>query len=581
MNRKYRIALAFSISLIFHISSSSGQEVQKFHVFKLENKIGTEEVSSSNKADGKTIHIVIRTKDRGQALLLTSSLSASSSELKLVSIGHTSRFKKEQLDTTIAVNGGFPLGNNGSIKMREMLIANWQIAGRPNVVKSGLDGTAISIHEIIEPNTSSNHKGLRVFLINHGLDEIFWTDMEGNGVFMTTNDTEGDKREVVADQYLPQFGTLNQQSTQYLLQAYKESSSTIGKSYAAIAILGGNIIDVARGGELQKNTMILIINGKIDYVGAIDRSLIPPAAHVIDASNKFLIPGLWDMHAHVFHPSYLQKALLSGVTTVRDMGNEFDFLVQLKEMIGKKSVPSPNLYAAGLLDGRSAATLGTMLATNPKDIKANVKRYHEAGFTQIKVYSSVSKKNFDLIVAEAKHYKMQVVGHLPTGYTLGYFINNGLNSLSHIHFFMNNIKWSSDDLLAANKTLLDNMVARNTYLDPTLNVYRLTGDKKIVFYLRLVKMFADYGIPIVAGTDNEGTISEEIQSYVQLGLSPLEAIRSATIVPATLMGSAKDSGSIEKGKAGELLILEDNPLLNISTLNKIRTIVLGEFVINN
>ncbi|RZJ63733.1 MAG: hypothetical protein EOO45_20355, partial [Flavobacterium sp.] len=399
-------------------------------------------------------------------------------------------------------------------------------------------------------------------------------------VFMTTNDTEGDKRAVVADRYLPQFVTLNQQSTQYLLQAYKESSSTVGKPYAAIAILGGNIIDVARGGELQKNTMILIINGKIDYVGAIDRSLIPPASLVIDASNKFLIPGLWDMHAHVFHPSYLRKSLLSGVTTVRDMGNELDFLVQLKEMVGRKTIPTPNLYAAGLLDGRSSATLGNMPATNPAEIKANVKRYHEAGFTQIKVYSSVSKKNFDLIVAEAKRYEMQVVGHLPTGYTLGYFINNGLNSLSHVHYFMNNIKWSSGDLAAANKTLLDNMVAKHTYLDPTLNVYRLTGDKKTGLYFRLVKMFADYGIPIVAGTDNEGTVAEEIQSYVQLGLSPLEAIRSATIVPATLMGSAKDRGSIEKGKAGELLILEDNPLVDIGALNKIPTIVLGKFVIH-
>jgi len=579
MTRKYRIALAFSTSLIFHMSSSLGQEVQKFHVFKLENKIGTEEVFSSNKADGRETHIVIRTRDRGQELLLTSSLRANNSELKLVSIGHTSRFKQERLDTTVAVNGGFPLGDNGSIKMREMLIAHWLKAGRPKVVRSSLDGTAIGVHEITGPTTSPDHKGLSTFLINHGLDEIFWTDMEGKGVFVTTNDTEGDKREVVADQYLPQFSTLNQQSTQYLLQAYKESTNSIAKPYAAIAILGGAIIDVARGGELHKNTMVLIINGKIDYVGAIDRSLIPPAAHVIDASNKFLIPGLWDMHAHIFHPSYLQKALLSGVTSVRDMGNEFDFLVQLKDMVGKKSVPSPNLYAAGLLDGKSPATLGTTLATNPEEIIANVRRYHEAGLTQIKVYSSVGKKNFDLIVADAKRYQMQVVGHLPTGYTLGYFINNGLNSLSHIHFLMNNIKWSSGDLVEANKTLLDNMLARRTYLDPTLNVYRLTGDKKVGLYFRLVKMFADYGIPIVAGTDNEGTIPEEIQSYVQLGLTPLEAIRSATIVPATLMGSAKDSGSIEKGKAGELLILEDNPLLDINALSKIHTIVLGEFVI--
>jgi imidazolonepropionase-like amidohydrolase len=173
-----------------------------------------------------------------------------------------------------------------------------------------------------------------------------------------------------------------------------------------------------------------------------------------------------------------------------------------------------------------------------------------------------------------------VVGHLPTGYTLSYFINNGLNSLSHVDFFMNSLKWSSGDFVMANKALLDDMIAKRTYLDPTLNVYRLTKDKKVDVFYKLVKMFADYGIPIVAGTDNEGTIPEEIQSYVQSGLSPLEAIRAATIVPATVMGAAKESGSIEKGKTADLLILDDNPLLNIGTLNKIRTILKGQFIIH-
>jgi imidazolonepropionase-like amidohydrolase len=579
MTRKCWVPFVFLISFILNIPSSFSQKAQKFQVFKLENKIGTEEVSSLNTADSNSTHIVIRTQDRGKKLLLTTNLTTSNSKLKFVSNGNTSRFKQETLDTLLAVEGGFPLSNNGSIKMREMLIAFWLEAGSPQVVKSRLDGSDITIHEINQSNAPAEQKGLKAFLINHGLDEVFWTDTEGKSVFMTTTDTEGDKREVIAEQYLPQFSSLNKQSTRYLLQAYKEKGSSIGKPYGVIAIIGGNIINVKQGGELQKNTMVLIKNGKIEYVGVANKSLIPLGAHIIDANNKFLIPGLWDMHAHIFHPSYLQRALLSGVTTVRDMGNEFDFVVQLKDLVSKGSVPAPNLYAAGLLDGKSPATLGAMLATNSEEIKANVKRYHDAGFSQIKIYDSVNKRNFDLIVAEAKRNQMQVVGHLPTGYTLSYFINNGLNSLSHIHYFMNNLKLSTGDLVVANKVLLDNMIAKHTYLDPTLNVYRLTGDKKVGVYYKFVKMFADYGIPIVAGTDNEGTISEEIQSYVQLGLSPLEAIRSATIIPATLMGAAKESGSIEKGKAGDLLILDDNPLLNISTLNNIRTIVRGEFII--
>ena len=572
--------LPFGVLLcsFLHISFTSGQEIQKFQVYKLENRIGTEEVVSSPSANGTSNHIVIRTQDRGQDLLLTADLTVSNAGLKFTSKGNTSRYKQEVLDTVVAVDKSFPFSQNGSMKVREMLIAFWLKAGKPRSIKSALDNSDIIIQEIDQQEDDLKLKGFKAFKINHGLDEIFWTDKDGKSVFLTTTDSEGDKREVIVDQNLPQFNSFNHQSTKYLLQAYQDSSS-IGKSYGAIAILGGNIIDIIGGAEVQQNTMILINDGKISYAGPVDKSLIVPGSQVIDATNKFLIPGLWDMHAHIFHPSYLKSALLSGVTTVRDMGNEFDFLVQLKGLINKRSVPAPNLYVAGLLDGKSSASLGVMRATNAEEIKANVKRYYEAGFDQIKVYGSVKKNDFNTIVAEAKRYEMQVVGHLPSGYTLSYFINNGLNSLSHIHYFTNNLKLSTGDLLVSNKVLLDNMIAKHTYLDPTLNVYRLTKDKNIGLYKRFLKMFVDYGIPIVAGTDNEGTISEEIQSYVQLGLTPLEAIRAATIVPASLMGAAKESGSIEKGKNGDILILDENPLLNIYTLNKIRTIVRGQFVI--
>jgi imidazolonepropionase-like amidohydrolase len=569
----------FISSLIF-APRSTAQVKQIYQVYKLENKIGTEEVTASAVTENTSVQIAIRTQDRGYNLSLIADLKTNNSGFKYTSAGHTSRFKKENIDTLISATGGFPLSENGSIKIRELLINQWMNAEKPGLLKSAFGSSGISIKEMTIPSTAAAElRDLRAFLINQGLYEVYWMDKNGKSVFLTTNDSEGDKREIVNDKYVRDFTQLNQQSTQFMLQAYSDKAQKLGEKYATIAIVAGNIVDLTRSGEVQKNMMILIKKGKIDYVGTTDRSLIPSDAKVIDATNKFLIPGLWDMHAHVFHPSYLQKELLSGVTSLRDMANEFDFVVQLKNLASKGTLPVPTIYAAGLLDGKSLSSLGAMLATNPEEIKTNVKRYHDAGFNQIKIYDNIKKKDFNSIVTEARRYHMDVVGHLPTGYTMGYFINNGMNSISHIHFFMNSIKWSSADLTAANRPLLDSLKSHRVYLDPTINVYQMTGDKRTPLFGRLLNLFSNYGIPIVAGTDNEGTIPDEIQTYVQLGMSPLNALRAATVVPAEIMGATQQSGSLEKGKNGDLLILDENPLTNISTLKKITTVIKGQYVV--
>ncbi|MDY0905110.1 amidohydrolase family protein [Pedobacter sp. CFBP9032] len=579
--RNFSTLIIFIFSCTAYLPFAAAQVTQNYQVYKLENKIGTEKVSIVGDNNNAAVDITIRTVDRGQALMLTASLTPNAAGSRYTSTGQTSRFKQEKIDKQYSPNEGFPLSQNGAIKLREMLIDYWIKAARPAVVKSALDGSAIRISEIANITDAYKADGWKAFLINNGLDEIFWTDAQGKAIFLTTIDSEGDKREVIDERYLSAFSKLNQQSTHHLLQAYMDNSSISFKKNPAIAILGGTIIDVTHNGDLQNNTMVLIIKGKIDYVGAINKSLIPPGARLIDATNKFLLPGLWDMHAHIFHPAYLQRELRSGVTSVRDMGNEFDFVKQLMDIVRKESTPAPNFYAAGLLDGKSPATLGAMLATNENEIKKNVRAYHDAGFKQIKVYGSVKKKDFNRIVEEAKRYDMDVVGHLPTGYTISYFINNGMRSISHINFFMNNINWSSTDLKTGNQNLLDSMRSHHTFLDPTLNVYRLMGDKKVAFYQKLIKLFADNHIPIVAGTDNEGTIADEIQNYMRCGMSPLDAIRSATIIPAEVMGEAQRSGSISQGKDGDILILEENPLLHINTLQHIPTIIRNQFVITN
>lgn len=572
--RQFKMKNIYLILFALLISPLAG--FGQYTIYKLENKIGSERVMIGN--NGNQL-ITITTNDRGVNMSLAASFLQIDKRIKYTSSGNTSRFTAEHIDTAFTTDGSFPLGINGSIKMHELLIKAWREAGMPAYITSTLTKNKVAIKVLGKLPDAVNGGLLTAMAINNGLDEILWVNEKNEAIFLTGCDAESDKREVIDDRYMEQFSTLSQKSNQYLVQLYLDNNKNLGRRFDDIAITGANIIDLNDGGKVKPNNMLLLKNGKIAYIGVFNKELIPVGAHLIDASGKFLLPGLWNMHAHLFHPEYLKRELLSGVTTVRDMGNEFNLINQLKAIADSADVPSPHIFAAGLLDGDSPNALGAMRGSNENEIKANIKKYHDAGFNQVKVYSYIKKNDFNTIVKEARAYNMDVVGHLPNGYTIGYFIDNGMNSISHIHYFMNSMKFTGCDLTSANKALIDKLVKKKIYLDPTLNVYTLTGDKKIDYYRRFVKMFFDKGVPIVAGTDNEGTVADEIRNYVKVGLSPLDAIRCATIVPAAMMKMNAQSGSIEQGKNADILLLNSNPLVDITALNDINTVIKGQLVI--
>jgi hypothetical protein len=134
----------FISSLIF-APRSAAQVKQIYQVYKLENKTGTEEVTTSGGAENPSVQIAIRTQDRGYNLRLMSTLNTDKGGFKYTSAGNTSRFKKENIDTLISANGGFPLSENGSIKIRELLIAQWMKAEKPGLIKSVFGSSGISI----------------------------------------------------------------------------------------------------------------------------------------------------------------------------------------------------------------------------------------------------------------------------------------------------------------------------------------------------------------------------------------------------------------------------------------------------
>ncbi|WP_158829443.1 amidohydrolase family protein [Mucilaginibacter lacusdianchii] len=557
---------------------------ETYSVYKLEKKIGTEVCQVQGKlGEDLAYDVHVNTNDRGYALKLDAAISARDGKIVYRSVGNTSRFKLEKIDTVLKLDQMAPVSDNGSIAIKQMLILGWTMANRPVQMETALTHRPVSIKILGTDSSIISNQLLTVYQIKgiSSKPELLWMDKQFNAIFLVTCDTEGDRREVLNDKYQSFFLQFNQKSNTYLVDAYRQEYNSLGKTYNKLAITGGSLIDVHTG-AIMPNALLLIENGKIVYTGKAEGQSIPANAQVIDAKGKFISPGLWNMHVHLFHPDNLRTELLSGVTTVRDMANEFDLINLLKSKTAEAGFLAPHILSAGVLDGKSDQTLGTMLATSDDEIKANVKKYHDAGFQQIKVYSSVKPKYVQNIVQEARKYNMDVVGHLPVGITAKHFIEQGVKSISHIHYFMNAVKFGKQGTLEDNNQDLIAMLKRNgVYIDPTLNVYSLIGDTKLNTYKNLLRMFYKGGIPVVAGTDNEGTVADELQLYVQAGLTPLQALQTATIVPAKVMRMDVQSGSLQAGKQADILILNSNPLQNISNLKAIHTVIKGTLVVKS
>lgn len=560
-----------------------GQTASSYSVYKLENKIGQELCQVQTTANQTQYNISIKTNDRGAALQLNTSLTFKTDGIKYTSAGNTSRFKTERVDTLIAASSSnnFPASDNGSIKVKELLIAGWLKAGKPEVMQSALSNQSVKIKIVGTEKELVPQLTLTVIEIkgiSNG-NEVIWIDDKRKALFLATIDTEDDRREVLDDQYTSYYQALNQKTNGYLIAAYTNSAKNLGHLCNDLAITGGNLVDVVTG-NITPNSLIVVKSGTITYAGKFNQLLVSPGMQVIKADGKFLLPGLWNMHMHLFSTKNLQTELLSGVTTVRDMANEFDWIANLQKAAQVPGFFAPRILSAGVLEGQSPNGLGAMRGTSTAEIRANIKKYHDAGFKQIKVYTYIKAKDLPTIVSEAHNYNMDIVGHLPYGMTLKRFASTGINGISHIHYFMNALKWKNGNFdQQGNQDLLNELKQKNIVIDPTLNVYTLMGDTKISIYKRIVKLLFDAGIPIVAGTDNEGTIAQELQSYVEAGLTPLQAIQAATVVPARFMKLDATQATIHTGVSADLLILNGNPLQDIGHLKKISTIVKGPLVI--
>jgi imidazolonepropionase-like amidohydrolase len=369
------------------------------------------------------------------------------------------------------------------------------------------------------------------------------------------------------------------------------------------AMTGATIVD-GTGRAAIPDGVVVVRDGRIADVGPRAAVTIPPGVPSVAVDGKTIVPGLWDMHTHVTQIEWAPVYLAAGVTTVRDMGNEFEFVVPLRDAIASGRALGPRVLAAGLIDGGGPNAFGVYYATTSEEAKQAVAKYHDAGFQQIKIYSLVTPPIVEAICAEAHRLGMTVTGHVPNGMTIEQAAAAGMDHIAHLAI---RGEAGSEEVqktiafLRDHKTVMDPTQSWNELLGHAVGtpisafqpgVLKIPAPLNRVFSnagaggidaatartrlergLRIVKALHDAGVPIVAGTD-EGipgySVHREIELYVEAGLTPMEALQAATIVPARAMKMDGELGTIERGKRADMIVLNANPLDAIRNIRAVR-----------
>ncbi|MEO6447559.1 MAG: amidohydrolase family protein, partial [Gemmatimonadaceae bacterium] len=375
-----------------------------------------------------------------------------------------------------------------------------------------------------------------------------------------------------------------------------------------VALVGATLID-GTGNAPVPNATVVVNGGRVVAAGPAASVAVPAGAERIDASGKTIIPGLWDMHTHLNQLEWAPVYLAAGVTTVRDMGNEIPFVIELRQSVRSQQSLGPRILLAGLIDGGGPDGFGAVHATTPDEGRRAVRRYYALGFQQMKLYSLLKPDVVAAIAREAHRLGMTVTGHVPTSLSLAAAVDSGMDQIAHQPV-------RGDPASDSVRSVIEMLATRGTVIDPTASwgellghstsvpvariqpvlqhlppvlaqriaamgnatVDSTTANARLARTLAIIGALHAAGVPIVAGTD-EGipgfSVYRELELYVKAGMSPMEAIRSATAVSAKAMRLEAETGTIEPGKHADLLVLDENPLEDISHIRSVRLVMKG------
>ncbi len=408
------------------------------------------------------------------------------------------------------------------------------------------------------------------------------------------------------------------------------------------AFVGVNVIPMDKERVLRNQTVV-VRDGVIAEIGDARKIKIPQGAQRIDGTGKFLIPGLADMHVHLFSDDEFPDALAEdefkimlaqGVTTIRLMMGTPEQLV-LREKAARGEILAPTIYAASpQFIGKKSSN--AYVVTNEQEAREAVRTAKRDGYDYLKMTTNLKPEVYEAIVDEARQQRIPVIGHADSrsvGLTRALKAKQQIEhldsyleallpenspikgSVSDIYLYQPK-NWESLDVLDETKipALAQATVRANPFSTPTLHLFKSTfgvgrseeaikSQPDIRFYPqkiidlwlgvnkryqaqaatperraryvdvrnKLVKAIHDAGGKILAGSDTPEwlllygyTLHRELRALNEAGLSNYATLAAATRNPAEFFGTLKTTGTIEKGKRADLVLLEANPLESIA-----------------
>lgn len=594
----------------------------------VQKPIGYERYAVVREGDGLAVTSDFDFTDRGGRVQLAATLrtqadytplsfTASGKSYRFVNVdsdvrieGSTAIVKADGAESKVALHGPFyTVDGYAPFAAQMMLLRYWNQRGEPRLIRTvpGLPANDVFIERRGREAIKLGETVVR--LTRYAIDgvvwgqETVWLDDRG-AIAAAITRAGGLSFEAVREDLEPALVGFVQRATRDRLEDLAAIARRVPPLRSgSYAMVGATIVD-GTGRPPIADGVVVVRDGRITDVGPRASVTIPEGVRTVPIAGKTLIPGLWDMHTHVTQIEWAPVYLAAGVTTVRDMGNEFEFLVPLRDAIAAKRAVGPRIVAAGLIDGGGPNAFGVYDAATPEEAKQAVAKYHAAGFQQIKIYSLVTPPIVEAICAEAHRLGMTVTGHVPNGMTIEQAAAAGMDHIAHLGI---RGEAGSEEVTKTVAFLRDH----HTVIDPTQSWNELLGHAagtpiaafqpgvlkipaplnrvfsnagaagidaagaraRLERGLRIVKALHDAGVPIVAGTD-EGipghSLHREIELYVEAGLTPMQALQAATIVPARAMKMDGELGTIEPGRRADMVVLNANPLEAIENIRSVR-----------